>query len=199
MASQERLSVDAAAQRLGISPDAVRSRIKRGTLWAVRRKGRVQVVLRDTLAPEKAAPENAGARVAGPEAATQGPTHGPAQGPTQGAAQGPTQGASETSLAKDEAATRLRAEIAHQKHRVRELVRERDRLDRDLARQRRFLDMEYALRARLQDQLDRLNERLSDALPEILDDPTERADRLWKRLGRQVERLGEDAPDKRDD
>ena len=186
MASQERLSVDAAAQRLGISPDAVRSRIKRGTLWAVRRKGRVQVVLRDTLAPEKAAPENAGARVAGPEAATQGPTHGP------------TQGASETSLAKDEAATRLRAEIAHQKHRVRELVRERDRLDRDLARQRRFLDMEYALRARLQDQLDRLNERLSDALPEILDDPTERADRLWKRLGRQVERLG-GGPDKRGD
>ncbi len=47
MASQERLSVDAAAERLGITPDAVRSRIKRGTLWAVRRNGRVQVVLED--------------------------------------------------------------------------------------------------------------------------------------------------------
>ncbi len=177
MASQERLSVDAAARRLGISPDAVRSRIKRGTLWAVRRKGRVQVVLRDPVALEAA-----DARFAGPH----GPTHDT------------THGENGRGLAKDEAATRLRAEIAHQKHRVRELERERERLDRDLARQRRFLDMEHALRARLQDQLDRLNERLSDALPEILDDPTERADRLWKRLGRQVERLGGDS-DKRDD
>ena len=181
MASQERLSVDAAAQRLGISPDAVRSRIKRGTLWAVRRNGRVQVVLRDTPAREVA-----GARVAGQSDAPQGPTHGP------------THGADGRGLATDEAASRLRAEIAHQKHRVRELERERGRLGRDLARQRRFLDMEHALRARLQDQLDRLTERLSDALPEILDDPTERADRLWKRLGRQVERLGT-GPDPRDD
>ena len=181
MASQERLSVDAAAQRLGITPDAVRSRIKRGTLWAVRRNGRVQVVLRDPLAREAV-----GARFVGPEALTTGPTHDP------------THGANLTDLAKDAAATRLRAEIARQKHRVRELERERDRLDRDLARQTRFLNMEHALRARLQDQLDRLNERLSDALPEILDDPTERADRLWKRLGRQVERLGT-GPDKRDD
>ena len=47
MVSQERLSVEAAAERLGITPDAVRSRIKRGTLWAVRRDGRVQVVLED--------------------------------------------------------------------------------------------------------------------------------------------------------
>ncbi len=189
MASQERLSVDAAAARLGITPDAVRSRIKRGTLWAVRRNGRVQVVLRDPVARE-----GAGARFAGPPGATQAPT----TGPTHDTAQGAAQGANGTDLAKDEAATRLRAEIAHQKHRVRELERERERLDRDLARQRRFLDMEQALRARLQDQLDRLNERLSDVLPEILDDPTERADRLWKRLGRQVERLGT-GPDKRDD
>ncbi len=185
MASQERLSVDAAAARLGITPDAVRSRIKRGTLWAVRRNGRVQVVLRDPVAREAV-----GARIAGHPGATHGPTHD--------AAQGGAQGADGTGLATDAAATRLRAEIAHQKHRVRELERERGRLDRDLARQRRFLDMEHALRARLQDQLDRLNERLSDALPEILDDPTERADRLWKRLGRQVERLGA-GPDKRDD
>ena len=33
MTSRARLSVDAAAERLGITPDAVRSRIKRGTLW----------------------------------------------------------------------------------------------------------------------------------------------------------------------
>ena len=89
--------------------------------------------------------------------------------------------------------TRLRAEVAHQKRKVRGLERERERLDRELARHHRFLDMEHALRARLQDQIDRLNERLSDVVPEILHDPTERADRLWKRLGRQVERLGGDA------
>ncbi len=186
MASQERLSVDAAAARLGITPDAVRSRIKRGTLWAVRRNGRVQVVLRDPLAREAVAREAVGARFVGHEALTTGPTHGP------------TQGADGRDLATDAAATRLRAEIARQKHRVRELERDRGRLDRELARQRKFVDLEHALRARLQDQLDRLNERLSDALPEILDDPTERADRLWKRLGRQVERLGA-GPDKRDD
>ena len=197
MASHERLSVDAAAQRLGITPDAVRSRIKRGTLWAVRRNGRVQVVLRDPVAREAAPREVVGrevgsARLAGHEAATPGPTPGPTHGPTHGpdtlGAQAP---------ANDEAVTRLRAEIAHQKHRVRELERERERLSGELGRQQKFLDLEYALRARLQDQLDRLNERLSDALPELLDDPTERADRLWKRLGRQVDRLGETAP-KRD-
>jgi hypothetical protein len=70
------------------------------------------------------------------------------------------------------------------------LERERERLDRELARHHRFLDMEHALRARLQDQIDRLNQLLTDVVPEILHDPTERADRLWKRLGRQVERLG---------
>lgn len=172
MASQERLSVDAAAARLGITPDAVRSRIKRGTMWAVRRNGRVQVVFRDP-----AAEEPLGARVAGHETATSGATHGAgAQGPLNRPPNG-------------EAVTRLRAEIAHQKHKVRDLVRERDRLKQELGRQRQFLDLEYALRARLQDQLDRLNERLAEAVPEILDDPTERADRLWKRLGRQVDRL----------
>jgi hypothetical protein len=178
MASQERLSVDVAAQRLGITPDAVRSRIKRGTLWAVRRNGRVQVVLR------------------GPVIATNGSTHSldsngldthgsDAQGPDSSGAQAPANG---------EAVTRLRAEIGRQKHRVRELLRDRERLSGELGRQRKFLDLEFALRARLQDQLDCLNERLADALPEILDDPTERADRLWNRLGRQVDRLGETAP-----
>ncbi len=175
MTGQERLSVDAAATRLGISPDAVRSRIKRGTLWAVRRNGRVQVVLRDPAARE-ATPR------AGPEIPTGESTNPPAQGATHGPTQSPDNGAETVAL--------LRAEIAHQKSRVRELEREREHLDRELARQHTFLDMEQALRARLQDQLDRLNERLSSALPEILDDPTERADRLWKRLGRQVERLG---------
>ncbi len=162
MASQERLSVDAAAQRLGITSDAVRSRIKRGTLWAVRRNGRVRVVLRDTLTREAAPREVAGrevvarevgsARLAGHEAATSGPTHGPTHGPDTLGAQAP---------ANDEAVTRLRVEIARQKHRVRELVRERERLSGELGRQQKFLDLEYALRARLQDQLDRLNERLS--------------------------------------
>ncbi len=181
MASQERLSVDVAAQRLGISPDAVRSRIKRGTLWAVRRNGRVQVVLRD---PATATNESTHGLI------TQGPnTQGPnTQGPNT-----PT----EPAQANGEAVTRLRAEIGRQKHRVRELERDRERLSGELGRQQKFLDLEFALRARLQDQLDRLNERLADALPELLDDPTERADRLWNRLGRQVDRLDETTP-KRD-
>ncbi len=190
MASQERLSVDVAAQRLGITSDAVRSRIKRGTLWAIRRNGRVQVVLRDPVAREAVAREAVGARFTENLIATRDTPHD--------APQDAPQGANGSGLAKDELATRLRTEIAHQKHRVRELERECGRLDRELERQHKFVDMEYALRARLQDQLDRLNQRLSDALPEILDDPTERADRLWKRLGRQVERLGA-APSKRDD
>ncbi len=176
MTSQERLSVDAAAQRLGISPDAVRSRIKRGTLWAIRRNGRVQVVVRDTLTQEEARVGLAG---------------------HQAAVNNSGQAARRTGPARDEAAIRLRAEIAHQKHKVRDLERERERMDRELARQRRFLDMELALRARLQDQLDRLNRHLSDVVPELLDDPTERADALWKRLGRHVNRL-EAGPDKRD-
>ncbi len=181
MYSQERLSVDAAAQRLGITPEAVRSRIKRGTLWAIRRNGRVQVVVRDTLTQEGATQVGARVGVAGHQAAV----HNTGQG------------ANGMSPARDEAAIRLRAEIAHQKHKVRDLERERERMDRELARQRRFLDMELALRARLQDQLDRLNQHLSDVVPELLDDPTERADALWKRLGRHVNRL-DARPDKRD-
>jgi excisionase family DNA binding protein len=42
-----RLTVAQAADVLGISDDAVRSRIKRGTLRAVRESGRVFVVLAD--------------------------------------------------------------------------------------------------------------------------------------------------------
>ena len=42
MASQERLSVDAAAERLGITPDAVCSRIKRGTLGVIRSYWRIR-------------------------------------------------------------------------------------------------------------------------------------------------------------
>jgi len=185
MVGQERLSVDAAATRLGISPDAVRSRIKRGTLWAVRRNGRVQVVLRDPT-DQEAASDRHGA----PELPTDEPTNPPADSVTFGPAQNPGDSAVTVAL--------LRAEIAHQKSRVQALERERDHLDRELTHQHKFLDMEQALRARLQDQLDRLNQRLSDAVPEILSDPTERVDRLWKRLGRQVDRLGGE-PDKRSD
>ncbi len=164
MASQERLSVEAAAERLGITPDAVRSRIKRGTLWAVRRDGRVQVLLRDAPAPGFGA---------GHEAASE-TTH--------------EAGSQVTAL-------RLRAEIARQRHRVRDLERERDRLLEQLERRERFLDLECALRARLQDQIDRLCERLATALPETMAEPTEGADRLWKRLERQLERLGEEPAD----
>ena len=162
MTSQERLSVEAAAERLGITPDAVRSRIKRGTLWAVRRDGRVQVLLRD--------PPAAGVG-AGHEAAIE-----------------PTIEAGDTAL-------RLRAEVAHQRHRVRDLERERGRLLRHLKRQQKFLDLECSLRARLQDQIDRLCERLATALPETMAEPSEGADRLWRRLERQLERLSEEPPD----
>lgn len=144
MARHERLYVDSAAVRLGITPDAVRSRIKRGTLRAVRHNGRVQVVLRDPI--------------------------------DAGFARTPI--ASQSADGRD-----MATEIVHQKHRVREL-------ERELVRLRRFLDMEQGLRSRLQDQIDCLNQRLLEALPEILDDPVKRIDHLWKRLGRQVERLG---------
>jgi hypothetical protein len=181
MASQERLSVDAAAERLGITPDAVRSRIKRGTLWAVRRNGRVQVVLKDRA-------------VRGPgggQPATRIPTNYLAFGAVAGEAPGNMVGDT-----PGDTALRLRAEVARQKHRVRALEAERDRLLRHLEAQHKFLDLECALRARLQDQIDRLCDRLATALPEALGDPTEGADRLWKRLERQLERLGEDAPER---
>ena len=177
MVSQERLSVEAAAERLGITPDAVRSRIKRGTLWAVRRDGRVQVVLKDWT-------------VRGPgggQPPTRITTNDLAPGGMAGDALGDMPG---------DTALRLRAEVARQKHRVRALEAERDRLLRHLDAQHKFLDLECALRARLQDQIDRLCDRLATALPEALVEPTEGADRLWKRLERQLERLGEDAPER---
>ncbi len=181
MSSQERLSVDAAAERLGITPDAVRSRIKRGTLWAVRRDGRVQVVLEDR--------------------AVRGPGGGqlPTRMPTNRLVPGAVAGKAPKDMAGDmpgETALRLRAEVARQKHRVRALEAERDRLLRHLESQHKFLDLECALRARLQDQIDRLCDRLATALPEALGDPTEGADRLWRRLERQLERLDEDAPER---
>ncbi len=177
MASQETLSIDAAAERLGITPDAVRSRIKRGTLWAVRRNGWVQVVLKDWA-------------VRGPGGG-QPPTSIPSNHLVPGgvADEAPGDMAGDTAL-------RLRAEVARQKHRVRALEAERDRLLRHLEAQHKFMDLECALRARLQDQIDRLCDRLATALPEALGDPTEGADRLWKRLERQLERLGEDAPER---
>ena len=177
MTSRARLSVDAAAERLGITPDAVRSRIKRGTLWAVRRDGRVQVVLKDWT-------------VRGPgggQPPTRITTNDLAPGGMAGDAPGDRPG---------DTALRLRAEVARQKHRVRALEAERDRLLRHLEAQHKFLDLECALRARLQDQIDRLCDRLATALPEALVEPTEGADRLWKRLERQLERLDEDAPER---
>ena len=184
MASQERLSVDAAAERLGITPDAVRSRIKRGTLWAVRRNGRVQVVLKDRAVPGPG----------GGEPPTRIPTNHFAPGGVAGDAPGDMAGDTPGDMPGD-TALRLRAEVARQKHRVRALEAERDRLLRHLEAQHKFLDLECALRARLQDQIDRLCERLATALPETMAEPTEGADRLWKRLERQLERLGEEPPD----
>ncbi|MCH9012639.1 MAG: hypothetical protein IIA68_06220, partial [Proteobacteria bacterium] len=44
-------------------------------------------------------------------------------------------------------------------------------------------------------QIDRLCDRLATALPETMAEPTEGADRLWKRLENQLERLSEEPPD----
>ncbi len=158
MVSQERLSVDAAAERLGITPDAVRSRIKRGTLWAVRRNGRVQVVLKD--------------RAVRGHGGGQPPTRIPTNHLVPGGVADDAPGDMPGDMPGD-TALRLRAEVARQKHRVRALEAERDRLLRHLEAQHKFLDLECALRARLQDQIDRLCDRLATALPEALGDPTE--------------------------
>ncbi|MEE8189887.1 MAG: hypothetical protein V3T80_11810 [Kiloniellales bacterium] len=167
MAGQERLSVNTAAERLGITPDAVRSRIKRGTLWAIRRHGRVQVVLKD---PPPRRPAAGGH-----------PTNGAAQEAANGAAGG--------------AVERLRGELAQAKRRLMELRRERDRLLQQLERQQGMLDREFALREGLQKHLDRLSERLVSALPETKDDPVEGADQLWRRLEKQIERMNRDGPE----
>ena len=58
-------TIDQAAGQLGISPNAVRLRIRRGTLKSVRKGGRRLVVL--------------------PDSPTQSPTDQPTQSPTQGA------------------------------------------------------------------------------------------------------------------
>jgi excisionase family DNA binding protein len=58
-ATGRRLTVAEAAEVLGISGDAVRSRIKRGTLPTVREGGRVLVVMGDTDRPtDQAQPTN---------------------------------------------------------------------------------------------------------------------------------------------
>ena len=96
--------------------------------------------------------------------------------------------------ASNGAIVRLRAEIWRQKRHVVAVERERDRLVRQLERQHKLMDLECALRARLQDQIDCLCDRLATALPEAVGNPAAGADILWKRLERQVERLGEDPP-----
>ncbi|MCH8155903.1 MAG: hypothetical protein IH786_11750 [Proteobacteria bacterium] len=153
-------------------------------MWAVRRNGRVQVVLKDRA-------------VRGPGGG-QPPTRIPTNHFAPGGVAGEVPGGAADDAPGDtpgDTALRLRAEVARQKHRVRALEAERDRLLRHLEAQHKFLDLECALRARLQDQIDRLCDRLATALPEALGDPTEGADRLWKRLERQLERLDEDAPE----
>jgi excisionase family DNA binding protein len=61
LATGQRLTVPEAAEVLGISGDAVRSRIKRGTLPTVREGGRVFVVLGATDRPTAQAQPTAGA------------------------------------------------------------------------------------------------------------------------------------------
>ncbi len=164
MTSQDELSVEAAAERLGISPEAVRNRIKRGTLPGLRRDGRQQVIQMDTSKKAR----------------------GDGDRPTREAARSASNGA----------IVRLRAEIWRQKRHVVAVERERDRLVRQLERQHKLMDLECALRARLQDQIDCLCDRLATALPEAVGNPAAGADILWKRLERQVERLGEDPPER---
>jgi len=174
MTGQDWLTVDAAAARLGLSPNAVRGRIKRGTLPAIRRNSRVFVVL-----PRGAA----------------GAAHRPAHRPTNRGANPAASPAADSS--PDPTLERLGRLAEGRKRQVAALRDERDRLARQVDRQQRLLEREQGLRARLQDQLDRLSQGLAAALPEAASgDPAETADRLWRRLEHQVRRLNEGDADK---
>lgn len=178
MTGQDWLTVDAAAARLGLSPNAVRGRIKRGTLSAIRRNSRVFVVLpRGAAAPNSPATKDATNRPANP---------GAKPGLNPAANSGP-----------DPARERLGRLAEARKRQVAALRDERDRLARQVDRQQRLLEREQGLRARLQDQLERLSQGLAAALPEAASgDPAETADRLWRRLEHQVRRLNEGDADK---
>jgi|GEM_PF-2276387 len=182
MTGQDWLTVDAAAARLGLSPNAVRGRIKRGTLPAIRRNSRVFVVL-----PRGAA------------GAAHRPAHRPTNHPTnRGANPAASPAASPVAdSSPDPTLERLGRLAEGRKRQVAALRDERDRLARQVDRQQRLLEREQGLRARLQDQLDRLSQGLAAALPEAASgDPAETADRLWRRLEHQVRRLNEGDADK---
>jgi len=178
MTGQDWLTVDAAAARLGLSPNAVRGRIKRGTLRAIRRNSRVFVVL-----PRGAA------------GATNRSAHRPTNHPTNRGANLAASPVADSS--PDPTLERLGRLAEGRKRQVAALRDERDRLARQVDRQQRLLEREQGLRARLQDQLDRLSQGLAAALPEAASgDPAETADRLWRRLEHQVRRLNEGDADK---
>lgn len=170
MSGQEWLSVEAAAARLGLTQDAVRGRIKRGTLPAARRAHRVFVVLPRELVPAPAA---------GAPAIHQAtnPATNPAATPPAGPA---------TRAALD----RLSRIAEERRRQIVALRDERDRLADQVSRQQGLLEREQRLREHLQGQLDRLSQGLSAAWPEATaPDSVEAADRLWRRLERQVRRL----------
>ena len=185
MAGQERLSVEAAAERLGITPDAVRSRIKRGSLWAVRREGRVMVVLDD---PSAKIP---GTDVPVPQ--TRNPQ--PQASDTRPEGEAALAHAPATAAQRAEA-ERLRDHLEREQARVHDLEGERERLLIEIERQQKMIELEYALRARLQDQIDRLSAHVAAALPEPNADAAQSADRLWRRLERQVDRANQDPPER---
>lgn len=155
MSGQDAISVPEAASRLGISPDAVRSRIKRGTLTARRDRGHVMVLLDGAWSPA------AEARLEPTNRAT----------------------GSDLELA--------RREIERFSLHVTQLRRERDRLLEQTERQRKFLEHEQALRKRSVEQMEALISLLAAALPEVSGDPKDGADKLWRRLERQLQRLDE--------
>jgi len=176
MTGQDWLTVEAAAQRLGVSQDAVRSRIKRGTLPAIRRASRVFVVLPRAVEPPSAT-----------ASAATNPATNPAASPTAS----PTANSTANSAANPmlERLGRLADERQRQ---IAALRSERDRLAEQVTRQQQLLEREQRLRERLQDHLERLSQGLSSALPEAAsDDPVETADQLWRRLERQVRRLNQ--------
>jgi excisionase family DNA binding protein len=165
MSGRDWLTVEAAAERLGLTQNAVRGRIKRGTLPAIRRGSRVFVVLPRAVASSSDSP------VAAPGTATN-----PATTPIASA-----------TLAR-------LAGIAEERQRQIVALRgERDRLADQLTRQQRLLEREQRLRERLQDQFERLSRDLhaapAAAEPPAAEDPVETADQLWRRLERQVRRL----------
>ena len=164
MTSQEELSVEAAAERLGVTPEAVRNRIKRGTLPVTRRDGREQVMLMDT--------------------STQAMGNG--DRPTQETARAASNGTIVRLRAEIWRHKRRVMAVERERDRlVRQFERQQKLMDLECALCARLQDQIDCLCDRLATALPEVvgdptegADRLATALPEVVGDPTEGADRL---------------------